>query len=156
MNGIAIVSSLKDLIRSETPTIYLLPSRLRLIRTTSGDNGFSGIRTVTAQSVFMQELAQEAQTNKETPDYLPDDIEGIAESPSSEHPGQAFSGIKEGEFMTVTVQHRLKYLVCNPNHRWAIVVHEGIALLCPCSPTAAKKAFKAFNPIEVNIIASFV
>ena len=156
MNGVVIVSSPKDLIRKDNPsTLYLLPYRLRMVRATHVDNGFSGVRTVSSQAAFLQDLQNEAQMHKDNPHYLPEDIEN-GSSPETDHPGAAFGAIVEGEYMTVSPGHNLKYIVCNPEHFWVLAIHDGILLLYPCTEKTAKKEFKVSSMVTVAGLASFV
>jgi len=158
IGGIVVVTSAKVLATvAEGGLIYLVPNKLRLIRTTLGDNGFRGIRTVTSNVQFLKDLQKEADLNKETGDYLPADItQGSPASPNTDAPGAAFASIEEGEFMTVSPGHSLKYLVCNPNHRWALTVRNGVIHLYPCAKATANKSFKLTQVVEVNGMASFI
>ena len=157
LGGIAVVSTLNAF--DKELEVYMLPYRLRLIRTTRGDNGFSGVRTLTSQVQFMKDLAKEAEMNKEAGDSMPAEEEEVGENEAKSadgHPG-VFGEINEGEYMTVSPGQSLKYLVCNPQHRWALQINtDGIALLMPVSKKKAKSAFKGWAVIEVNGIASFV
>ena len=153
LSGIAVVSSAAAF--DKDCPVYLLPYRLRLIRTTRGDNGFAGVRTLTSQIQFMKDLAKEAEMNKEAGDSMPAEEE-TPEKSADGHPG-VFGEINEGEYMTVAPGNSLKYLVCNPQHRWAVSVNEdSVILLMPVSKKKAKVAFKGYKVIEVNGIASFV
>jgi len=150
LGGIAVVRDIKDLV----PPVYLLPHRLRLIRTALGDNGFRGVRTVTSERAFQADMHHQMKPQG-TPDFLPENIE--AEGAVPQNPDALFGQIQDGEFISIEdAAGSTKYLVCHPAHRWALSVRSNTVLLCPVSPATAKKALKGADVIEVNAFASFV
>jgi hypothetical protein len=146
--GIVVVGDINTLKKADG-TIFLLPSRLRLIRSALGDNGFSGVRTVTNMMVFQREMMMDAEHNKDT--VMPD--KETIDDPKKIN--EFFGGLKEGEYMTVSPKGTLKYLVCNPSHRWALVRGPEAILLCPVSNKKAGTALKGTAIIEANGMASF-
>lgn len=153
IGGVVVTNDPEGLVFSKETVLYLLPNRLRVIRTAFGDNGFRGVRTVTSQLAFLKDLEKEVEQNKETGDFMPDELT----APNEAAPGAAFNSIKEGEFMTVSPDGSLKYLVCNPKHRWALAISpEGILVLCSVTQKTVAKTYKGLPQITVNGIASFI
>jgi len=160
LSGVVVVSDLSQL--AQCPTVFLLPSKLRLIRTALGDNGFRGVRTVTSMAQFAKDLQKEKEGVKQGVDYMPDfDGEGNLTDvdPGSEDSiNTVFNSIEEGEWVGVRPGDSIKYLVCNPQHRWALALSDGVALLCPVSPEKAGKVLgkaKTQRVLETDF-ASFV
>lgn len=153
-----VVSDPKVMAENIEGRIFLLPYRLRLIRTAFGDNGFRGIRSVTSQVQFHKDLEAEAEFNKESGDFMPPEKkEGEEKAAGGEVLQASFSAIGEGEYMTISPGNSLKYLVCNPSSLWAVGIVEGsILMLCPVSQKQAKATFKGKKVVEVNAVASFV
>jgi hypothetical protein len=151
--GLIVLENYKDLKRANT--IFLLSYRLRLVRTSLGDNGFSGVRTLTSNDQFLRDLQAEAELSKEAANAeagcdLPD-LEGIGGVDMG-----TFAKLEPGNYMTVSPGSRLKYLVCNPDHQWAAALMDDIVWLCPVDQKQVKDLKGDSTRIVKTSFASFV
>jgi hypothetical protein len=150
IKGVLVVTNPSDLVYEPDSTIYLLPHRLRLVRTSFGDNGFSGVRTLTSEKQFLHDLQMQAEASKMVDGEIPPELEGIGGMDMG-----TFAKLESGEYMTVSPGEKLKYLVCNPNHYWAALIREGMVLLHPVSEETIKTEYEGANLVQTTF-ASFV
>jgi hypothetical protein len=154
MKGMAILPTVKDLAAIATGIVYILPSPLRLVRTTAGDNGFSGVRVLTAKKVFLKDVSQDEQFAEQM-----QDVNTVEQA--GEQVNNIINELDDGAYLIVSPGMSAKYIVCNPRHNFVVTVIDGITHIATASKETWKKVLKPSNKeakykVVETAFASFV
>jgi len=153
--GIVLLSDPKVFAKlADDGFVFLLPSPLRLVRTTRGDNGFSGVRTITYSKSFYACLkveAMEAEGKEITPDVL-----GELQNAGPDE-AEVLDTLGPNDYRVVSERGTAKWLACHPRSKFALTTVGGTRYLCPMVTDTVLSMFKKNSKqVVTSSFASFV
>lgn len=148
--GIVVIPTVRELAAIINGPVYILPSKLRLVRSTLGDNGFSGVRTLTSDKQFLHDATSDP--------AFADKLADVTELEQANATVSAVMGeLGSGAFLVISPGSSAKYLVCNPTHNWVVTVRDGIAHLATASKVNWSKMLNKIEfPVIETVFASFI
>ena len=148
--GFVLLSDVRTIAQIATGPIHILPTILRLIRTGLADNGFCGVRTLTAKKQFLKDASGDPQF-----------AEALADVQTFEDGEKSLdviiAALEEKHYLIVSPGDSAKYIVCHPRHDWIVTTRDGIVYAATAKSDTWKKTLAKLDvPVLETTFASFV